>query len=600
MSAEAASPSSGRSSSSSSTGGDNSYPASSSASEATHSVSDSSDSESGSSASGHSASSSRSHSRSSSTSATSSSGSSQTRSADGDDDGDTAPRKLPRLEEADQQLHPTHVDTIGRPVFPVAGAASIFPAPPVASLNAYATEPPSALPRYGPVLPPPPALPTLSASAKDLTEMDVRAGLRLGVHWAPTRLNKEQVMDEVESVRMTSSVERVLIEAPSQVGQSGVPVQEKEYEWATVFFADAEAAELCMARFCQPGRRSKWSWLVLQRLPLISHVTVPLSTAEEQRYRVHAYQLESAAAATPGISAVTTAALPDTVLARGSGGWCVVSTGGLFPTLGLANYLRNRRKGVFSSVDVCAAFDADPEHDTCPAGGGCGGLHLREGEQWKLLLPVVRPAKASVGTSPHLAPVSAASGAAAPVAPGETLWQRARHHDTLLVQPLPDDIDESGFVYMFRGCKGFLRGQTLHAVDQVRYGVVQFADAATAEVARAEATANTSLSVAFYGAAGGSHGAPTSTSASSGTTGTASNGHEGMALSSPEENATRASAESGEAGAAHAPRLPFPPLPEGWEYGLSRRTMKYFFLQSGKKSTTWKHPVTQEQYKAKR
>jgi hypothetical protein len=453
--------------------------------------------------------------------------------------------------------------------------------------------------------------------------MDVRAGVRLGVYRAPTLLNKEQVMDEIESVRMTSSVERVLLEASSSPTsqQQLTLVEEREYAWATVFFADAEAAELCVARLCQPGRRSKWSRLCIQRLPLTSLTTLPLSPTESERYRVHAYQLESAAPA-PGAAAATTSAVTDTVLARSAHGWCVLSTGGLFPTQGLATYLRHRRNGDFSSVEVCGAFHTEVEKDTCSEGGKCAALHLREREQWKLLLPVVLlPVKASARTSPRMAPAPTTTGTPAAnklVGLRETSWQEARRADCLVVKPLPADIDESAFVYMFRGCRGFLRAQTVRTVDQVRYGVVQFNDAVSAREAHRQASADATLSIHFYGEVKGTAAQPNTVAGNDATDlcGALQSTHDvaavvdsalvrkvneevrGEALAAQENG--RALSDGADDGDTHAPGLPFPPLPEGWEYGLSRRTMQYFFLQSGKKSTTWKHPVTQEQYKAKR
>ncbi|KPA81747.1 hypothetical protein ABB37_04036 [Leptomonas pyrrhocoris] len=624
---------------------EHSYPSSSSATEATHSSSASSSDDASADGSEQRASSSSS---SSSASSAASSRSSPSREGDssGDDDGGddgAAPLKLPRLEEVDKTLHhSTSGPTTNGPLLPAAGGSSIFPAPPVPSPSL--SKPAGLPPRYGPVFPPPPEaphfsawappppppLPTLSASAKDLTEVDVRAGVRLGVFWAPTRLNKEQIMDEIESVRMTSSVERVLLESAVRSELPGVPVEEREYAWATVFFAEAEAAELCVARLCQPGRRSKWSRVCIQRLPLSSLAALPLSPPEEQRYRVHAYQLESVAD-TPGAAAATTSAVTDTVLARTAGGWCVLSTGGLFPTVGLATYLKHRRSGDFSRVEVCPAYHPDPEQDTCGAGGQCSRLHLREVEQWKLLLPVVLPAKAPVRTSPHMKPASVGPNpvtAAVPAAAtlDETPWQKARHDDCLVVKPLPADIDERAFVYMFRGCKGFLRAQTVRTVDAMRYGVVQFEKSANAKEARQQAIATTALPVRFYGEVDDNAAAQLRNAVANNDTAICT----GVLPPAAAEAATSASAPTADsdadrnnnvrndndacatpantvvsnngaaAGATNAPGVPFPPLPEGWEYGLSRRTMQYFFLQSGKKSTTWKHPVTQEPYKAQR
>lgn len=651
---------------------ENSYPSSSSATEATHSSSSASHSHSTDSSEHSSASSSLSTSASHSGDSASDSDSDASSSASApsspagskdddknDNDGSAPLLKLPRLEEVDKLLHPGNTPSGGTAGSAISrnpsGGASIFPAPLPAPLTPPQV-PSGPPPRYGPIFPapppfhawaaqtpppppPPPAppLPTLSAAAKDLTEVDVRAGVRLGVYRAATRLNKEQVMDEIESVRMTSSVERVLLEPPSQPSAlPGVPVEEREYAWATVFFADAEAAELCAARLCQPGRRSKWPRVCIQRLPPTSLLSAPLTSAESERYRVHAYQLESAAS-TPGAAAAVASALTDTVLARSADGWCLLSTGALYPTLGLATYLKHRRGGDFSGVEVCAKFQADAAMDTCSEGGKCAALHLRESEQWKLLLPVVRlpvtntasavtPGRTSVGNSPHVKPAPANTPPAAVHPLSETPWQQARHADCLLVNPLPNDIDETSFVYMFRGCRGYVRAQTVRTFDQGRYGVVQFADAARAQEARREAAANSALVVRFYGEVSGGTSAPPSPAPGTATketswspSGTPDNAAIGTCAPHPsDENGSRESfatpgkrSADGAAekdvtsggpggGATHDSKVPFPPLPEGWEYGLSRRTMQYFFTQLGKKSTTWKHPVTQEQYKAKR
>lgn len=511
-----------------------------------------------------------------------------------------APRKLPRLEEEDHRLHgslPTEaVTTVARSV---QRGASILPPPP---------SPPLAAARYGPTfsrLPPdawaaPPPLPTLSASAKDISEMDVRVGLRLGVFRAATRLSKEQVMDEIESVRMTSHVERVLLESPRQIALlPGVPPQEQEYAWATVFFSSAEAADLCAALLCQPGRRSKWVRVSIQRLPIVSRQTEPHTAEEEQRAQVHAYQMNAVARrVTKGDGAALLGGVHDTVLAQSAYGWCVLSTGGLFPTSGLAAYLKHRHVGDFTGIDVCADFDPQCDKDKCSAGGQCKGVHLRACEQWRLLLPPVLISKKEALTAgtPTLVATS----------PAESAWQRSRRKDTLLVMPLPPEIDEAAFVYMFRWCDGFQRAQTVRTVDALRYGVVQFADAASAQLARQQAISHSNLPVRFVGGTAADANSTESLTASPAATSTEPTNS--ATASPPDKSRTAApsganamiSSGAATAAARHAPDVPFPPLPGGWEYGLSRRTMQYYFLQSGKKSTTWKHPVTQEQYKAHR
>ncbi|AYU83982.1 hypothetical protein LdCL_360069800 [Leishmania donovani] len=542
-------------------------------------------------------------SRSASASTFSTASSSTGSSGEGDNDGDDAveaPRKLPRTEEVDHRLHdsfPTGaVTTVARSV---RSGASILPPPP---------SPPVGAARYGPAFPrrppdawaAPPPLPTLSASAKDISEMDVRAGLRLGVFRAATRLSKEQVMDEIESVRMTSHVERVLLESPHQIALlPGVPPLEQEYAWATVFFSSAEAADLCAALLCQPGRRSKWARVSIQRLPIVSSQTEPYTAEEEQRAQVHVYQMNAVAhRLTKGDGAALLCGVHDTVLAQSAYGWCVLSTGGLFPTSGLAAYLKHRHVGNFTGIDVCADFDPRCDEDKCAAGGQCKGVHLRACEQWRLLVPPVLISKRETLTAgtPTLVITS----------PAESAWQRARRKDTLLVMPLPPEIDEAAFVYMFRWCDGFQRAQTVRTVDALRYGVVQFADAASAQLARQQAISHSNLPVRFVGETAADANSTESLKASPAASSTEPTG---SATARP-PNKSRTAAPSGAnavpasgsstAAATHAPDVPFPPLPGGWEYGLSRRTMQYYFLQSGKKSTTWKHPITQEQYKAHR
>ncbi|KAI5691656.1 hypothetical protein MNV84_08382 [Leishmania braziliensis] len=517
-----------------------------------------------------------------------------------DADAEKAPRKLPRLEEVSQRLrHSLPTWAVPTLAPSIRGGTSIFPAPP---------SPPVAVVRYGPISSPysppnacgvAPPLPTLSASAKDISEMDVRAGLRLGVFRASTRLNKEQVMDEIESVRMTSHVELVLLESPQQIALlQDVPPQEHDYEWATVFFSIAEAADLCAALLCQPGRRSKWARVSIQRLPIVSRQTEPYTAEEEQRAQVHMYQMN---AASPSVTKTNGATLfsdaRDTVLARGAYGWCVLSTGGLFPTLGLAAYLQHRRRGDFTGIDVCAKFDPQCDKDKCVAGGQCNGVHLRSCEQWRLLVPpmlILRKTTPTSSTSTEDIP-----------SPVESAWQEARRTDTLVVLPLPPEIDETAFVYMFQRCDGFRRAQTVRTVDAHRYGVVQFADAASAHLAQQQAISHSNLPVRFVGeateAVNGTQALAAALDVSSTEVINSSTVPPNKSYTTaPSSTSAVTASRTNPAAVTHAPDVPFPPLPSGWEYGLSRRTMQYFFLQSGKKSTTWKHPVTQEQYKGHR
>ncbi|KAG5464446.1 hypothetical protein LSCM1_00633 [Leishmania martiniquensis] len=536
-----------------------------------------------------------------STSTTASRGTAYSDEGDSDpEDTEGAPRKLRRMEEMEQRLHDS---------LPMGGVSTLEPsAPKGASIFPAPSAPPVAAMRYGPVFsrPPPdawavpPPLPTLSASAKDISEMDVRAGLRLGVFRAARQLNKEQVMDEIESVRMTSHVERVLLEAPHQVAlPPGVSPQEQEYAWATVFFSSAEAADLCAALLCQPGRRSKWARVSIQRLPVVSAVTEPHTAEEDQRVQVHIYQMNAAATdATKTEAAVIISGVPDTVLAQSAYGWCVLSTGGLFPTSGLAAYLQHRRVGDFTGIDVCASFDPQCGTDRCEAGGQCRGVHLRACEQWRLLVPPVLISRK--------AGVTAGIPTFTVTPPPESAWQEARRADTLMVMPLPPEIDEAAFVYMFRWCDGFLRAQTVRTVDAIRYGVVQFADAARAQRARQQAISQSMLPVRFVGERARTVDTTAASAASMDEAATkqpplaAASSHHNSSNPVPSGDGAVAAPSTSATAATHAPDVPFPPLPGGWEYGLSRRTTQYFFLQSGKKSTTWKHPVTQERYKAYR
>lgn len=450
-------------------------------------------------------------------------------------------------------------------------------------------------------LPPALPLPSLSAAPKQMQELDERCGVRFGVYRPRHRLSKELVIDEMDAVRMTSFVEHVFIE----VGCSPLHPEETDYEWARIFFSDAEAAELTVALLSYPGRRSKFTRFVTQRLPL------PKKSGDADPSSVHPVSGDQPPSypATPGAQP---ADVVDTVLLRFADGWCVASTLELYSTAGLEECLGQKKRGLLSCCEVCGDFNGEEMSSGgsggCLRGLECPNAHLRKNFFFKLLVPPLirvtdRQVAATNGNDSAAATDEVPVTAAPPQCRSAGLWLADRATDTLIVHHLPADIDLSAFVYMFSRCPGYLRAQTVRAQTHVRYGVVWFADHAAAVAARTEAAAALHLPILFYGEKAehaadseeGPHGKSEPSThteaipASKIKSSVASNGSASAAVATTAAAATSKSSE-----------VPFPPLPEGWEFGLSRRTMQYFFLQTGKKSTTWKHPVTQERYSAKR
>lgn len=428
-----------------------------------------------------------------------------------------------------------------------------------------------------------PPVPVLSAAPKQMQELDESCCVRLGVFRPNTAVSKEQLVDEIDSVRMTSEIEHVFVEAAAAaaVTRSGETkaAEDDDYEWGRVYFSSGEVAELCAALLSYPGRRSKWHRWVVQRLPTFGEAAPSAFspvTATEQRMAAVAFSCR----------------LADTLLARGARGLCVLSTTDLLETNGAQQWLVHKRTGVNTSVDVCAAYFPHPDRNQCQQGSRCPHLHLRLEAFPKLLLPsfpvsVAAPSRGGGGGGVGKAGLGVASSAGGATMPAPTAWEVDRCRDTLALHDLPVHVDFVTLRYMFDRCMGYAQSYVVLTAAMKREGVVLFDSPEHATEAMTQANSASDLHVTLLG--------PTAAETKAATTATSQSDSAASASA-----ASRDQAPGGSDAVSTESAVPFPALPEGWSYGLSRRTGQYFFLQTGKKATTFKHPVTQERYSMKR
>lgn len=414
----------------------------------------------------------------------------------------------------------------------------------------------------------PTTVPALSAAPKQMNELDETFAVRLGVFRPRVALSREQVVDEIDSVKMTSKVEYVFLEAATGNGNDSPNVNDTDFEWARVYFSSTEVAGLCAALLSYPGRRSKWYRFVTQRLPILTPITHPPTAAEALVGKLHVPES------------------PDTMLLHTADGFSVVSTCEVFDTAAVRDWTRQKQTNTITSRDVCAKFYPDATTNRCTAGAACHCVHLREKAFLKLLLHPL-PLSTNAGT--------VQGGRATVPIPDRCLWEQSRGQDTLFLPDLPRNVDAATMHYMFSQCSGFIVSDTVLTSSYKRHGVVVFDTPENATKAKEQASA-AELVVLYYSESCMHHkeGVETEDPVPPHTKGIACGSNKEKSVSGGAvDQEERAAAESEDA-------PPFPPLPEGWEYGLSRRTMQYFFLQTGKKSTTFKHPVTQDRYSAKR
>jgi hypothetical protein len=431
--------------------------------------------------------------------------------------------------------------------------------------------------------------------------------VRIGVFFPDVSpVTSEQVVDEIDSIKMTSRVEAVWMEPRTAFSPPHV-------YWTRVYFTSPEIADLCALELTMPNRLSKWRHFVTQRLPLLGptygslHYIPPIMDPATGVIVPSPYGASLLPVAFERFHAEPT----DSVAVATRDGWCLFSTDELYRTRGLVEHcaIRQQHQPVALKSEplvICPLFDPD-RCVVCSEGLECRAVHVKAESMWRCLVPI------SLRAPPHPVPSHI---------DGSTVWQNQRKYDTLVLRYIKDDQTAWAVRYMFSGCAGFVGADVVCTRDGRRFGLVRFADAASATLALLQ-TAESSLNVSFYGALEDLRAAvgeaPSSTSLSKLPHNSFSKGSATCTLErSPQaisiaatsvvaSDATklRSGAGSGAAvptaaGAADdedEDRVPFPPLPEGWVHGVSRRTNQYIFFQpQTKNSTTFKHPVTGERY----
>ncbi|CUE70466.1 Hypothetical protein, putative [Bodo saltans] len=425
------------------------------------------------------------------------------------------------------------------------------------------------------------------ASPSSITRPDVCC-VRIGVFRPPVPVTKAQVIDEIDAIRMTSRVEEVFIE-PRTLAEMKNP---DAPTYARIYFASPEWADLCAVELNTPHRTSKWRHMISQRLPLLG----PMCGDIKSIPAFAPFRAEPA----------------DSILIETTEGYVVFSTNEIYLTRGAIDYLDAKRHGRILQRGVCQEFDPQ-RYTPCANGTDCSDIHVKAVAIWKLLLPTT--AKQPIRTASSSVKVS--------------VWEYNRRRDTLVLRYLAADDDVNSIAFMFGGCDGFLGASIQCTREGKRFGFVQFKDQPSAFAAMAQ-TAGSNLNVSFYGAMEDIRTTELSTAADPQSP-MAAKGHEkerpvlrsggnkhpdthfrgtSAAMAAPlsliegDHNVLpqvrNLSPEQHPANAPPPPsseNLPFPPLPEGWEHGVSRRTRQYFFFQpKTKNSTTWKHPDTKERY----
>lgn len=432
--------------------------------------------------------------------------------------------------------------------------------------------------------------------------------LRIGVFHPSIPVTREQIIDEIDSVKMTSRVEHVAMEPLDEYRAPSA-------YWGRVYFSSPELADLCAVELNTPRRVSKWKYFVTQRLPRLGPGCGEIRTIPAFE-PFHAEPADSIAVETPE-------------------GFVVFSTDEVYRTKGVVDYVEAKQAGRILHRLVCKHFDPQRRFP-CRFGAGCNYIHVKAIAMWKLLLPVT-----SKSANRHRYAIGDGDTSGLHT----SFWEFSRRLDTLVVRYLQPEHDVDALRYMFGGCQGFADCFVQCTRDGKRFGFVRFTSQDSAFHALAQ-TKDCNLNVSFYGcledlrrcqslAVGGGQrsqrpheldGSPTAPErplVKSSQIAHRPETHFRGAASSRAHNDRRedhsASRRYVDDGPSDQPAakadggspsderdsaaqdvdtdLPFPPLPEGWEHGVSRRTSQYYFFQpKTKNSTTWKHPSTGERY----
>ena len=446
----------------------------------------------------------------------------------------------------------------------------------------------------------------LSGAAKKTTELSEECCVRLGVFLpstGQTAIGREEFVDEMDAIHMTSEVERIEVEPLSNDEIEG------KFQWAKIYFNTPSNADLAASELNIPLRNSKWRQTITQRLPLKGAQCGEINTIPA----FIPFECNP----------------PDTIVVDTQEGFIAFATDEVYHSAGALDFMEAKRNGRLIRRLVCKHFDAH-RRIPCRFGASCTYMHIKAVAADRLLRTVSHKTPLRVSKQDKEVEVSS--------------WDFERRYDTLVIrQPTTEnDLTEESIRYMFENCPGFVSAQLFSCREGGRnrngegsqsYGLVRF-DTKENALSTLLQTYNTDLNIGFYGVMedvrkvqvvegrkdGSLHinesrnfqhnsrgGGPFSNN------GDFSRGGRGG------DRGGRGGIRGGRGGGddfrggrgAVAPRggasigglrvndgpVPFPALTSEWGYGVSRRTGQYYFFQHGSKApTTWKHPVTGEKY----
>jgi hypothetical protein len=401
----------------------------------------------------------------------------------------------------------------------------------------------------------------LSAKVIAPADLDVNCCLRIGVINPPAPVTREQVLNEIEAVKLLAQVETVVME-PHREGAN-------EY-WANVYFSTPADANRACAELNVPLRTYRWKEFVTQRLPL------PGSLCGE----VGTIPIFEAFNANP----------PDTVVVDTQEGYVFFSTDELYRTRGAEEFVSTKRKeGKIVRRLICKHFDPE-RRIPCRYGLQCMFVHVKACAMPRLLRTVTAKQKLRFPKNETDIQVSS--------------WDFERRADTLVVRGLDLSMDAAQIQYMFEGCAGYRESFVGTTNDGMRFGAVRFSSRIAAFDSLVQ-TVDSGLSVSYYGCmedirrimlhdpeckklAATNNNQVSQPSAAT---------QRPAFVTQTKPAAPQRPAEEQREESSEPRTLPFPPLPAGWDYGESRKTNQYYFFQPKTKNpTTWQHPVTREHY----
>ena len=426
----------------------------------------------------------------------------------------------------------------------------------------------------------------LSGKVISMEDLDVTCCLRIGVLNAPAPVTREQVLNEIEAIKLVAHVETVLME-PRAEGSN-------DY-WASVFFTTPAFADKACAELNVPLRTYRWKLFVTQRLPLPGSLCGEIGT-------MPVFQPLDANPA-------------DTVVVDTQEGFVFFSTDELYKTRGVEDSLATKRNdGKIVRRLICKHFDPE-QRIPCRYGLQCMFIHVKACAIGKLLRTVTMKSKLRFPKNEADIQVSS--------------WDFERRTDTLVVRYLEPAMDGSQLHYMFEGCAGYKDVCVGTTAEGMRYGMVRFLTRVAAFDALAQ-TFDSGLAISFYGCMEDvrrvmmhdpafrmphnhnaiisfSNANPQNATSSAAAVSRSAQQETSSAQAAPAKPlpvvptmraAAAAVSPPPQREASSEPRaLPFPPLPAGWEYGESRKTSQYYFFQPKTKNpTTWQHPITHERY----